>query len=290
MRPAKGMGLPGLEDYAAVMVEAALAEDIGTGDITTRAVVRPGARGEAVIIAKEPLVVAGLFVAEAAFKKLDGKTVFRPMFKDGDRVRKGAVIAEVSGGLRVLLTGERVALNFLQRLSGIATRTSEFAGKLKGKARLLDTRKTTPCLRLLERYAVRAGGGVNHRFGLFDAVLIKDNHIKAAGSVANAVAAARKAVGRLVTIEVEVTDLAETRQAVDAGADIIMLDNMDTAMIRRALKVIGGRVPVEASGNIGLHNIGAVAATGVDYISSGAITHSAAAVDISMEISGCDRR
>ena len=284
IKPLKN-GIPGLLEYSAILVDAALAEDIGKGDITTSAIVRKGQEGRAEFIAREDMIVAGLFIAELTFAKLDKKAVFKASFKDGSRVKKGEVIASVTGGLKTLLTGERVALNFIQRLSGIATKTSRFVKAMKpSKTRLLDTRKTTPCLRSLEKYAVMAGGGTNHRFGLYDSVLIKDNHIMAAGSVTAAVAAVKKKYKGLVKIEVEVTGLSETREAIASGADIIMLDNMKPAAMRKALSLIGGRALVEASGNIDISNIGEAAATGVDFISVGALTHSAKAIDISMEV------
>ncbi|MBW7957245.1 MAG: carboxylating nicotinate-nucleotide diphosphorylase [Deltaproteobacteria bacterium] len=273
-----------LKKYAALLIDAAFAEDVGPGDLTTDAIVKKGQAGAAEFMAKEDMVIAGLFIPEMVFKKLDRKAVFRANFKDGDRVRKGQVIATVSGTLAALLTGERVALNFLQRLSGIATKTNEFARRLKdSRVKLLDTRKTTPCMRPLERYAVKAGGGENHRFGLFDAVLIKDNHIKAAGSVTSALEAVRKKHG--VKVEIEVTDLRETREALETGgADIIMLDNMAPSEMRKAVKMIGKRALVEASGNVSLETIGRISKTGVDFISAGSITHSARAIDISMEV------
>jgi nicotinate-nucleotide pyrophosphorylase (carboxylating) len=276
-----------LRRHARLLVRAALAEDIGPGDITTEAVVPRLAMGRALIIAKEPLVVAGLFVAEEAFRVLDRGAAFRPRFRDGDAVKRGAVIAEVSGRLRALLSAERVALNFLQRLSGIATLASMFVKEAAGTgAFILDTRKTTPCLRTLEKYSVGAGGGVNHRRGLYDAVLIKDNHIKAAGGVAEAIGLVRKARGNGVVIEAEAATVREAKEAADAGADVIMLDNMDIVRIGKALKAIGGRALVEASGGVTLSNVGAIARTGVDFVSVGALTHSARSMDISMEVSG----
>ena len=277
--------IPGLLEYAGILVDADLAEDIGKGDITTRSIVKKGQEGKAEFIAREGMTVAGLFIAELAFTRLDKKAVFKARYKDGDKVRKGEVIATVSGQLGVILTGERVALNFLQRLSGIATKTNAYALAMKShKTMLLDTRKTTPCLRPLEKYAVVAGGGTNHRLGLYDSVLIKDNHIMAAGSVSAAVEAVRKKYKDEFPIEVEVTDLSETREAVASGADIIMLDNMKVPVMKKALKLIGDKALVEASGNIDIGNIAAVAATGVDFISVGALTHSAKAIDISMEV------
>ena len=278
---------PGLEKYTARVVEAALSEDAGTGDITTMSIVGPAQRGEAVMVAKESFIVAGLFVAGSVFKHIDPRVSFRPMFTDGDAVRKGQAIAEVSGRLSTILTGERVALNFLQRLSGIATLTAAFVKKTeKTGATILDTRKTTPCLRPFERYAVRAGGGKNHRFGLFDSVLIKDNHIEAAGGVAIAVSRARAGVPAGSLIEVEVTNQRELKEAISAGADIIMLDNMSVERIRKAVKLIAKGALTEASGSMSLDNVGAVARTGVDFISVGALTHSARSVDISMKVVG----
>lgn len=284
IRPLKN-DIPGLLEYAAVLIDAALAEDIGEGDITTDAIVKGPESGKAEFIAKEDMTVAGLFIAETVFKKLDRKTVFKANFNDGDKVKKGRVIATVSGRLNVLLTGERVALNFLQRLSGIATRTSQFKKAMgSSRVKLLDTRKTTPCLRPLEKYAVLAGGGTNHRMGLYDSVLIKDNHIMAAGSVTAALEAIKKEYKGGISIEVEVTDLSETKEALAAGADVIMLDNMSVALMKQAKKLIGKKALIEASGNININNIGAVAKTGVDFISVGGLTHSAKAIDISMEI------
>lgn len=277
--------IPGLLEYASILVDAALAEDIGEGDITTRAIVKKGQEGKAEFIAKEDMTVAGLFIAELAFIRLDKKAVFKARYKDGDKIKKGEVMATVSGGLGTLLTGERVALNFLQRLSGIATKTSAFVKAMKSpKTLLLDTRKTTPCLRPLEKYAVVAGGGTNHRLGLYDSILIKDNHIMAAGSVTAAIDAVRKKYKDTVQIEVEVTDLSETKEAVSCGADMIMLDNMKVPVMKKAMLLIGDTVLVEASGNIDINNIAAVAATGVDFISVGALTHSAKSIDISMEV------
>lgn len=284
MKPLKN-DIPGLVEYAGVLIDAALAEDIGESDITTDAIVKGTEAGKAELIAKEDMIVAGLFVAETVFKRLDRKTVFKAGFKDGDRVKKGKVVATVAGRLSVLLTGERVALNFLQRLSGIATKTSQYKNAMgSSMVKLLDTRKTTPCLRPLEKYAVLAGGGTNHRMGLYDSVLIKDNHIMAAGSITKAVEAVKKEYGNGIPIEVEVTSLDETREALTAGANIIMLDNMGVPLMKKAKKLIGKKALIEASGNINIDNIGAVAKTGVDFISVGALTHSAKAIDMSMEI------
>lgn len=276
------------QSYAGTLIKAALAEDVGQGDITTRAIVSPEESGKGVFMAKEDFVVAGLFMAMNVFKQLDEKAVFRTYFDDGDLVKKGKIIAVVRGRLATILTGERVALNFLQRMSGIATRTNMFVKKIKStEAKILDTRKTTPCLRILEKYAVKAGGGVNHRFGLFDCVLIKDNHIKAAGgSVKEAVERVRRAYHGKMTIEVEVTNLKEVKEAVESGADIIMLDNMNAANMKKAVRIIDHRAFVEASGGVTIDNVLEIAKTGVDFISVGGLTHSARAVDISLEIEG----
>ena len=267
------------------IIEIALAEDIGSGDVTTMAIADKNDEGAVEIIAKENIVVAGVLIAEAVFKTLDKKIVFKPFAKDGGTVRKGKAIAMVSGKLSTLLAGERVALNFLQRLSGIATLTRLFTDKIKGfNIKILDTRKTTPGLRILEKYAVRMGGGWSHRFGLCDGVLIKDNHIAAVGSVAEAVRRARDSAPKNMLIEVETKNLSEVKEALLAGADVIMLDNMKPAAMRQAVKIIGKTALVEASGGVNLKNVRAVAETGVDFISVGALTHSARAVDISMKV------
>ena len=267
------------------IIETALAEDIGSGDVTTMAIADKNDEGAVEIIAKENLVVAGILIAEAVFKTIDKKIEFKPFVTDGVTVRKGQVIAKVSGKLSTLLAGERVALNFLQRLSGIATLTRLFTDKIKGfNIKILDTRKTTPGLRILEKYAVRMGGGWSHRFGLCDGVLIKDNHIAAVGSVAEAVRRARDSAPKNMLIEVETKNLSEVKEALLAGADVIMLDNMKPAAMRQAVKIIGKAALVEASGGVNLKNVRAIAETGVDFISVGALTHSARAVDISMKV------
>lgn len=275
----------GLEEYLERLIEAALSEDVGAGDITTSSIVDPKRRGAAVLIAKEPFVVAGLFAAEQVFKYIDRNVRFMPEAKDGDRVKKGRIIARVSGRLSVLLAGERVALNLLQRLSGIATLTAEFVKKTAGTGvTILDTRKTIPCFRPLERYAVRMGGGENHRFGLFDRVLVKDNHIMAAGSVTEAMARARANLPAGTPIEVEVTNRKELKEALKACAEIILLDNMSVERIKKAVKLVDGRAITEVSGGVNLDTAGLLARTGVDFISVGALTHSARAVDISMKV------
>lgn len=267
------------------IIETALAEDIGSGDVTTMAIADKNDEGAVEIIAKENLVVAGILIAEAVFKTIDKKIEFKPFVTDGDNVRKGKAIAKVSGKLSTLLAGERVALNFLQRISGIATLTRLFTDKIKGfNIKILDTRKTTPGLRILEKYAVRMGGGWSHRFGLCDGVLIKDNHIAAVGSVAEAVRRARDSAPKNMLIEVETKNLSEVKEALFAGADVIMLDNMKPAAMKQAVKIIGKTALVEASGGVNLKNVRAIAETGVDFISVGALTHSARAVDISMKV------
>lgn len=283
----KKFSIPGIEEYSSLIVRAALKEDLGAGDITTAALVARNRTGVARLIAKEEFVLAGLFVAEKAFHALDPKAVFRAQLRDGNVVKKGEAIATVEGRLASLLGAERVALNFLQRMSGIATLTARFADRVSGTgARILDTRKTTPCMRILERYAVKAGGGYNHRFGLFDSVLIKDNHIRAAGGVYKAVKKAGKKLGQGVAIEVEVANIRETIEAVSSGADIIMLDNFKIDDIKKAVKVIGKSAFIEVSGGVTLEHVRRIADAGVDFISVGALTHSAKAVDISMEITG----
>ncbi len=267
------------------LIDLALEEDIGPGDITTQSTIDPEVMAEAHIRAKEELVVAGLPVAQAVFAHLDDEVIFAPRVDDGELVPPATVLAAVVGPAALVLLGERVALNFLMRLSGIATWTRRFLEAVQPHpARLVDTRKTTPGWRVLEKYAVRVGGGVNHRGGLFDGVLIKDNHITVAGGIGPAVRLARQHAPHTLKIEVEVADLAGLEEAIAAGADIILLDNMDEATLARAVQVAAGRVILEASGGMRLERVGRVAATGVDFISVGALTHSAPAVDIHMKI------
>lgn len=274
------MYYPGLDDF----LRSALAEDIGAGDITTLSTVPEDRRSRAVFRAKEPGVVCGLGVAERVFTLVDSRIVFTPLVSDGYAAQKGEVIAEVEGPSRGILSGERVALNLLQRLSGIATKTAEAVLKTAGtKAKITDTRKTVPGLRALEKYAVRVGGGTNHRFNLADGVLIKDNHIVAAGGITAAVAGARKMAPHTLKIEVETTNTEQIDEALAAGADIIMLDNMTTPQMREAVIHIGGRALVEASGNMGDRDLAQVAAAGVDIISVGALTHTVRAMDISLQ-------
>jgi nicotinate-nucleotide pyrophosphorylase (carboxylating) len=271
------------------IVLAALAEDGAHDDVTTRALVPPGQWGAAVLIAKDDGIVAGLPVAAAAMTALDEEIAFDTLVADGDRVSAGARLADVEGSLASILCAERVALNFLQRLSGIATLTREFVDAVAGtKAVILDTRKTTPGLRQFERYAVRCGGGQNHRFNLASGLLVKDNHIAAARSrgiddLADVVTLARRSAPHTMRIEVEVTARAMLLEALQGGAEIILLDNMSVDEIRTCVEVIAGRALVEASGGITLDNVRAVAATGVDYISVGRLTHSAPSLDISLE-------
>ena len=265
------------------IIHAALAEDIGAGDITTEATVSADAVGTAELLVKEAGIVCGLRVAEATFLALDPDIHFEALARDGDVVEPPAVVARVTGPLRAILTGERVALNFLGRLSGIATLTRSYVDAIAGTgASVLDTRKTTPGLRALEKHAVASGGGRNHRFGLDDAVLIKDNHLRAAGSPATAVQLVRAASD--LPIEVECETLDHVREVLDAGVDAILLDNMTPAQLREAVALTSGRARLEASGGVTLDTVRAVAETGVDEISIGALTHSARSLDVSLEL------
>lgn len=267
------------------LLRLAILEDIGKGDITTELTIPEDCFAEAHIIAKEDLVVAGMPFVERFFSILsDEKILIEVCFRDGEFVKKGETIARLRGKARILLSGERIALNILQRLSGIATLTNKFIKKVENyQVKILDTRKTTPGFRFFEKYAVKVGGGHNHRFALYDAILIKDNHIKIVGSVKEAVVRAKKS-SVYQKIEVEVRELEQLKEAVEAGADIVMLDNMDLDSIRQAVKIAKGKVLIEVSGGVTLENVEEFAATGVDFISSGALTHSARAVDISMKI------
>jgi nicotinate-nucleotide pyrophosphorylase (carboxylating) len=267
------------------LIEIALKEDIGNADITTDNLVDPELEGVGVAIAKENFVVAGLEVARRVFQNLDEKVVYESGFKDGDSLKKSSTIFQVSGKLGALLKGERTALNFLQRLSGVATHVRSYVDELKDTAvRLVDTRKTTPGLRFLEKYAVRVGGAFNHRMGLYDGVLIKDNHIAACGGISAAVERIRSNISHLVKIEIEVSTIEEVKQAIAAGADVIMLDNMDVQQIKESVGLIGNRAIVEVSGGVTKDNIVRLADIGVDLISVGAFTHSARSMDISMRI------
>jgi len=267
------------------MIRTALEEDLGTGDITTRIVAEPRKKGRAVIAAKSDLVLAGAEWARRTFELLDSEVEFRGEASDGDELYAGDVIARLSGSYRSLLAGERTALNFLQRASGIASLTACYVEEVEGAAAaILDTRKTAPGLRALDKAAVAAGGGVNHRAGLYDGVLIKDNHIAAAGGIAEAVELALAGAGHLMRVEVEVGNLDQLSQAVEAGADVVMLDNMSLEDIRKAVEMAGEVVMLEVSGNVSLENVAEIAAIGVDFISVGALTHSAPAADISMRV------
>lgn len=265
-------------------IEAALREDMPEGDITSERIIPEGSRSEAHFLAKEDGILAGLPIAARVFERIDPSIIFIERFREGAAFTKSDKLARVKGPTVALLKGERTALNFLQRLCGVATATRRYVEAVAGtKARILDTRKTTPGLRLLEKYAVRTGGGTNHRFSLSDMVLIKDNHLQRVGSVAEAVRRARAGLRPGVRVEVEAASLLQVREALAAGADMIMLDNMSLETMRQAVGFAAGRVPLEASGNMTLDRVRAVAETGVDYISVGALTHSAKAVDISLD-------
>jgi nicotinate-nucleotide pyrophosphorylase (carboxylating) len=266
------------------VVRLALDEDVGPGDLTTRLTVPPDASAEARIVAKQDLVLSGLVPARLVFDLVDAQVRFEASLVDGDRAAVGQTIASLQGPAASILTAERVALNFLMHLSGVATLTSRFAAAIGScKARIVDTRKTTPGLRALEKEAVRHGGGVNHRFALYDGILIKDNHIAACGSITNAVARARSGAPHTVKIEVEVQTLEQLQEAVASGADIALLDNMDVQTMTQAVALADGRVVLEASGNVTLDTVGSIAAAGVDLISSGSLTHSVSAADISLK-------
>jgi nicotinate-nucleotide pyrophosphorylase (carboxylating) len=267
------------------LIQTALDEDIGSGDITTDNLIDPELTGSCVIMAKEPLVLAGMDIARQVFQHLDTRMEYQALLSDGDRADTGASLAHIQGNLAALLKGERTALNFLQRLSGIATNVAAHVRLLEGyPVQLVDTRKTTPGWRVLEKYAVRVGGARNHRMGLYDGVLIKDNHIAAFGSVAGSISHIRKHVSHLIKIEVEVSTLAEVEEALQVGVDVIMLDNMSLENIKAAVALIQHAALVEVSGNVTQANLPALAGTGVDIISIGALTHGARSVDISMRI------
>jgi len=267
------------------LIEQCLYEDVGNEDITTNSIVPVGAKTKGIIHTKQAGVIAGLSVAEAVFRQLDKDISFVSKVQDGDKVAVGTILAEITGDARAILTGERVALNFLQRMSGIATQTACLVEKVQGyDLRVVDTRKTTPGLRMVEKYAVLMGGGYNHRHGLYDAVMIKDNHIKVAGSIKQAAGIARQKVSHMVKIEVEVEDLAGVAEALAAKVDVIMLDNMNVEQLKQAVAMIGGLALVEASGGITEDTIVDIAKTGVNIISVGALTHSVKALDISLDI------
>lgn len=266
------------------LIMQALREDITSEDISTNAVMREYKKGEVELICKQDGIIAGLDVFKRVFELLDENTTVKFNAKDGDAVKNGDLIGVVVGDIRVLLSGERTALNFLQRMSGIATYTKEIASLLKGsKTKLLDTRKTTPNMRIFEKYAVRIGGGYNHRYNLSDGVLLKDNHINAAGGVKEAIQMAKEYAPFVRKIELEAENLDMVREAADAGADIIMLDNMSYDMMKEAIRIIDGRAETECSGNVTLENAPKLADLGVDYISSGALTHSAPILDLSLK-------
>lgn len=266
------------------LIMNALSEDVGTGDITTESTIPETARAHGLYKAKESGVLCGIGVAARVFELIDRDIEFTPLKRDGDRIEKGEIIAEVRGKATNVLTGERVGLNLMQRMSGIATRTAEAVAQVEGTgAKICDTRKTTPGLRVVEKYAVKVGGGTNHRFNLADGILIKDNHIVAAGSITNAVRAARANAPHTLKIEVEVETFDELNEALDAGADIIMLDNMSCEDMKKAVGIVNGRAVTEASGNMGDRNLKEVAECGVDLISIGALTHSVRSLDISLK-------
>jgi nicotinate-nucleotide pyrophosphorylase (carboxylating) len=267
-------------ELTAYDIRSFLTEDVGEGDVTTEAVVPADARLTAALLLKEEGVLCGLEVAEAVFRELDPELELEPLARDGETTR--GEIARLSGNARALLTGERTALNLLARLSGIATLTRRYVDAVAGTGvQILDTRKTTPGLRVLEKFAVRTGGGANHRFGLFDAILIKDNHLRLAGGVAEAV---HRAQAHDVPVEVECETFADVRDALAAGADAILLDNMPPAQLREAVAIVGGRATTEASGGVTIDTVREIAETGVDFVSVGSLTHSAHALDVSMEV------
>ena len=267
-------------------VRAALEEDLGLGgDLTSQATLSPGARATATLSSRQPGVIAGLGLAAAAFRLIGDGVIFEPIIADGGAVKEGDVVARVSGNAQLVMSAERVALNFLNHLSGVATLTRAYADAVAGtKARICDTRKTTPGLRAFEKYAVRCGGGSNHRFGLDDAILIKDNHIALAGGAAAAYRAARAFAGHLVAIEIEVDSLEQLAEVLEAGAAIVLLDNMDDATLKQAVAINKGRARLEASGNVRLDRVGAIAATGVDYISTSQITVAAPPLDLGLDV------
>ena len=267
------------------LIDLAIEEDISSGDISTDAIIPVKSRAIAVMTAKADGVISGLGIIRKVYERFEDDFVWHPLVKDGQKVRKGDRILEIEAGYRTLLYGERLSLNILQRMSGIATATARYVAELEGtNTVILDTRKTAPGMRVLDKMAVRDGGGHNHRMGLYDMGMLKDNHIKIAGGIPQAVAAVRKGLPLSVKLEVETTCLEEVRQAVEAGADIIMFDNMDNETMAEAVRIVAGRARTEASGNMSIPRLKEVAATGVDFISVGALTHSVTALDISMNI------
>jgi nicotinate-nucleotide pyrophosphorylase (carboxylating) len=274
-----------IDEQIKAIVQRALAEDVGSGDVTSQWILPPEMRVRGCFLAKAQGVLAGLEVVRQVFRQVDERIAFQARMKDGDSLSEGDTPATVEGPAASILTAERTALNFLQRMSGIATLSRRYVEAAAGTlAVILDTRKTAPGLRLLDKWAVRLGGGQNHRLGLYDMVLIKDNHIAAAGGITQAVERVRQRNQQRLAVEVEVKSLAELEEALALSVDRIMLDNMDLNEMRRAVEVTAGRVPLEASGNVTLENVAAIAATGMDYISVGALTHSVKALDISLEV------
>lgn len=268
------------------LIDRALEEDLGPGDLTTDALVDSAKKGKAHLLTREDIILAGLDVFKMVYKKVGRDISFVDVANEGDRVRAGDIICRLEGPLHTILKGERTALNFIQRMSGIATLTGKYVEMTAHTGvRILDTRKTVPLLRSLDKYAVRVGGGFNHRFGLFDGILIKDNHISAAGSISRAVELARHHSPHLIKVEVEVEDTAGAEEALKAGADAVLLDNMSVQDMRRAIELLKGKVMVEASGGITLKKVKEISETGVDFISVGALTHSPKAADLSLEIS-----
>lgn len=272
------------EDATDALIETALKEDMPQGDITSENIIPADSESEAIILAKEKGVLAGIDVAERVFHKIDPSIVFKKNLNDGQKFRKGQTLATIQGSSISLLKGERTALNFLQRMSGIATTTQKFVGALQGtKTKILDTRKTTPGLRSLEKYAVKMGGGMNHRFNLSEMVLIKDNHLRIVGSISQAVKSAKERIKLGVRVEVEATSIEEVQEAVQSGADMIMLDNMPKEAMKEVVKRVKGKVPLEVSGKVSLRRVKEIASLGVDFISAGSLTHSYKSVDISIE-------
>ena len=269
------------------LIDLAIEEDISTGDITTNAIIPSHSKATAEMKAKADGIISGLEIARRVFERFEKDIVWKPLVNDGTPVKKGDIILRIEASYRTLLCGERLSLNILQRMSGIATATARYMKELSGThTQLLDTRKTAPGLRLLDKMAVHQGGGTNHRMGLYDMIMLKDNHIKVVGGIPNAVKQVRANLPLSVKLEVETTNLEEVQQAIDCGVDLIMLDNMSNEMMAKAVKMIAGRAKTEASGNMSIPRLKEVAATGVDYISVGALTHSVTALDISMNIIG----
>ncbi len=272
------------EDATDALIETALKEDMPQGDITSENIIPADSESEAIILAKEEGVLAGIDVARRVFSKIDPSVVFKKNLNDGQKFREGLTLATIQGRSVSILKGERIALNFLQRMSGIATTTQKFVRVLQGtETKILDTRKTTPGLRSLEKYAVRMGGGVNHRFNLSEMVLIKDNHLRIVGSISQAVKSAKERIKPGVRVEVEATSIEEVQEAVQSGADMIMLDNMPKEAMKEVVKQVKGKVPLEVSGKVSLRRVKEIASLGVDFISVGSLTHSYKSVDISIE-------